>query len=99
MSAAGAFALVIFNAVLLYTSNFPGQGMNAAAPGLDFTDFLVVTGAPIFLWVIGFNTYAVWNIRNQSVRIAQLLESREIKDWRRDRPDHRHAQDYNHRAA
>jgi len=75
-SAAAAFVLAVFNAVLLVGSNFPGQRVSAAAPGVDFTDFLFVTAAPVFLWFIGFNTYAVWNIRNHSARIADLLEGR-----------------------
>lgn len=80
-SAAVAFVLAVLNAVLLVGSNFPGQRVSAAAPGVDFTDFLFVTAAPLFLWAIGLNTYAVWTIRSHSARIADLLERRSAGEW------------------
>lgn len=80
VSAVVTFSLTALNAVLLFSSNFPGQTLvSATGRSVDFTDFLIVTAAPLFLWLFGFNTWSVWSINRNSARIVSMLSQETAK--------------------
>ena len=73
-SVVAAFSLMVLNAVLVATFRFPVQQTGAGTSfGFDFTDFLIVTAAPIFLWILGFNTFSVWSMRKDTARMAGIM--------------------------
>ena len=100
-SAAVTFLLVVLNVVLHFSANFPGSTIvSATGRSVDFTDFLIVTAAPLFLWVFGFNTWSVWSISRNSARIVSMLSQEAARpahgsgriDGRDSAPDGMHGQ-------